>query len=214
MGGLVQCIENEVFASLDITTAWVGSLLTLLAGLIYLLAATLAFLPAVQGYWPSLCFGVGSIVYLLGGSLQLVLWRDNQFGLTYMSVINRPGGGSGKTAESTEAGGAAPEHSRFSSAGFVLLFLFSLASTVCCYSFNMRLGDFVSDPSGTSMHKSLAALLPAVFFQIEIALYVAMVRTPNISPLRQLCIMMRVLAFLFALDSAWTLEHLVLIHFA
>merc|ERR1712228_478194 len=202
------CIENEVFASLDITTAWVGSLLNLLAGLIYLLVATLMFLPAVQSYWPSLWFGVGSVVYLLGGSLHLVLWRDNQFGLTYLSVINKPGEGSGKIAESTEAGGAAPEHSRFSSAGFVFLFLFSLASAVCCYNFNMRLGEFVSDPSGTSMHKTLAALLPAVFFQIEIALYVAMVRTPNVSPLRQLCIVMRVLASLF-LDSAWTLEHLV-----
>merc|ERR1712060_804916 len=165
-------------ASLDITTAWVGSLLTLLAGLIYLLAATLTFLPVVQSYWPSLCFGVGSIVYLLGGSLQLVLWRDNQFGLTYMSMVNKPGGGSGKVADSTEAGGAAPEHSRFSSAGFVFLFFFSSASAACCYNFNMRLEDFVSNPSGTSMHKALAALLPAVFFQIEIALYVAMVRTP------------------------------------
>merc|ERR1712060_1587 len=97
-------------ASLDITTAWVGSLLTLLAGLIYLLAATLAFLPAAQSYWPSLCFGVGSIVYLLGGSLQLVLWRDNQFGVAYMSMINKPGEGRGKIPGSTEAGGAAPEH--------------------------------------------------------------------------------------------------------
>ncbi|CAK0846304.1 unnamed protein product [Prorocentrum cordatum] len=210
MGGLAECIENEVFTSLSITTAWTGSLLNFLAGLLLLLASVLAFIPAVPSFWASLGFGVGSALFVLGGSIQLVLWRDEQFGLTYMGVINKLGGSSGRPLVSSGADGAVSEEVSFSCTGLFFIHLFSVAAAISCYDFNMRLVDLMQHPSMEYFHRAVCDLTPAVILHMEIALRSAVVRTPPGAPYRQLFVLMRIVATFLVVNSGVSFIQLVL----
>jgi hypothetical protein len=201
LGGLAECIENEVFTSLIITTAWVGSLLNFLAGLSFLLGSILPFFPTLPGSWSWLGFGVGSGMFVLGGSIQLILWRDEQFGLTYMGVINKLGGHSGRPLVSNGTDDTVREHVSFSKWGIFFIHLFSVAAAVSCYDFNMRLVDFMKNPSLEYLHIAIADLVPAIILHMEIALRSAVVRTPPGAPYRQLFVMMRIVATFLVVHS-------------
>jgi hypothetical protein len=209
LGGLAECIENEVFTSLNITTAWVGSLLNFAAGLFFLLASILSFVPAVPSFWSSLWFGVGSALFVLGGSIQLVLWRDEQFGLTYMGVINKLGGHSGRPLVSNGADDTVSEQVSFSCAGLFFIHLFSVAAAVSCYDFNMRLVDLMLNPSLEYLHRAVGDLIPAIVLHMEIALRSAVVRTPPGAPYRQLFVLMRIVATLLVVNSGISFTQLL-----
>jgi len=201
MGGLAECVENEVFTSLDITWAWVGSLLNFLAGLCFLLGSILAYVPVVPSSWGWLWFGVGSAMFVLGGSIQLVLWRDEQFGLTYMGVINRLGGHSGRPLVSKGADDTVREELGFSIAGLFFIHLFSVAAAISCYDFNIVLLDCMHTPIWENFHRVVEEITPAIVLHMEIALRSAVVRTPPGAPYRQLFVTMRIVATLLAMNS-------------
>jgi len=210
LGGLAECIENEAFTSLNITFAWVGSLLNFLAGLSFFLGSILPFIPVVPSFWSWLWFGVGSAMFVLGGSIQLVLWRDEQFGLTYMGVINRLGGHSGRPlVPSGTDDDTVREELGFSCAGLFFMHLFSVAAAISCYDFNMRLVDCMHTPSLDNFHRVIDEITPAIILHMEIALRSAVVRTPPGAPYRQLFVIMRIVATLLVVNSGISFIQLV-----
>jgi len=209
LGGLAECIENEVFTSLAITTAWVGALLNFTAGLSFLLASVLTFISTLPSFWSSLLYGIGSAMFVLGGSLQLVLWRDEQFGLTYMAVMNKLGGHTGRPIVSTGPDDKAHEQDGFSLVGLFFIHFFSLTAAVSCYDFNMAVADFVFNPGLGNLHRAIADLAPAIVLHMEIALQSAVVRTPRSAPYRQIFVLMRIVATVLAFDSVIAFIHLV-----
>jgi len=86
VGGLCEVLHNDCFSTPPIYFVWWVSALNCCGGFTFWLCNV-----------PSLCAGncaaavggIGSFLYLIGGVLQLCMWRGEQFGLSLISALNR-----------------------------------------------------------------------------------------------------------------------------
>lgn len=200
MGGLAECIENNVFGSIELTNAWTGAVLNTLGGLFFLLGSVVPFVPAWGSFWGSLWFGVGSTIYAVVGSIQLVQWRCEKFGLVYMAVLNKLESHHEQPAEKT-ASEREQEPVRYSARSLWMIHIFCIAGAISCYDFNLQLSRMISDPSWMKLHETVEELLPCIILHMQIALRTAVVRTPHFAPYYQLFVAMRVLSVMLVLDT-------------
>jgi len=201
LGGLAECIENDVFVSLDITTAWIGSVLNIGGGIFFLVGSIVPLVPEASSFWGSFWFGVGSALFLIGGSIQLIMWRDEQFGLTYLGVFNKLGGNNGQPLVAKETDDKVQESTSFTWSSLFFIHIFCIAAALSCYDFNLALGDYLEDRKLTRLHRLFNELVPMIILHMEIALRSAVVRTPQFAPYHQLFIAMRVVSVLLLFDS-------------
>ncbi|CAK0872249.1 unnamed protein product, partial [Prorocentrum cordatum] len=179
MGGIAECIENNVFSSLEVNSAWTGSVLNFLGGCLFLLGSLVPFVPAWGSFWGSLWFGVGSTLYGVAGSIQLTQWRSEQFGLVYMAVLNKLGGPQGQSVLHTPS---APQPVTYSKGSLWMIHIFCIAGAISCYDFNLSLAHMIADPTLVNLRHAMNELLPCVILHMQIALRTAVVRTPHFAP--------------------------------
>mmetsp|Transcript_18936 Transcript_18936/g.54852 ORF Transcript_18936/g.54852 Transcript_18936/m.54852 type:complete len:503 (-) Transcript_18936:48-1556(-) len=198
-GGIFECIENEVFRTLKFDQGYVGAALNTLGGVFFTVGA-------IMGYWEDLAFeanfafGVGSLIFACGSGVMIFMWKDEQFGLTFLAVLNNLGNEQGKPmvrqdSEDTKA-------NTFSPRGAVFIMIYSLTATVSVYDFLCVLWD--TDGSITHLRlveRAFNALLPCIFAHMMLALNAGVYKTPNIAPFHQLYIACRWIAVIMVLNS-------------
>lgn len=85
VGGLCEVVHNRVWANLPNTLVWWTSILNFIGGADFWLSAC----PNIVGEYATFISVKGTVIYLLGAILSLLMWRGEQFGLALISNLNR-----------------------------------------------------------------------------------------------------------------------------
>jgi hypothetical protein len=202
LGGLAECIENKVFTSLKCDLGWWGALLNEIGGIWFLIGSILDFFDGM-GYWGSFSFGVGSVVFALGSSAMVIMWKDEQFGLTFFAALNNLGGPNGRPLVLHGGVGEVKEENTFSWRGSVFILMFILAATVSVYNFLLSMADigYSTFSPYYILERSFNALLPCIFAHCLLGLNSAVVKMPKGKPFRQLYIACRFLALVMIVSG-------------
>lgn len=203
IGGVAECVENDVFTSVNIIDqGWWGALLNMIGGLGFAVGALLGFFPELE-YHSNFCYGVGSVVFAMGSGIQIVMWKDEQFGLTFLAVLNNLGGPGGRPLVLTP-GGKCKEEQTFSRVGTIFIMLYCFSAALSFYATMLCMHSLKHNNSLTRLRwftTSVDALIPCILAHIMLALNSAVVKTPTIAPFRQLYIGARWLAAGMILNS-------------
>jgi len=215
LGGAAECIENDVF-SLDplrhllggdvewkVGNGWWGALLNFIAAFGFLTGAVLNYVPGVS--WEgSFAYGVGSAIYVLGGVIMIVMWKDEQFGLTFLAVLNQLGDPRGRPLVARETTGDREEQTlSWPTALFIIVYIFG--ATVSVYDTMISMNDMwhTSKPSHRMdvLSRTFNRFLPCIFAHSMLALTSGVYRAPKVAPFRQLYIACRFIGILMCINS-------------
>lgn len=205
-GGIAECIENEVFTSFKLSQGWVGALFNVAGGALFTIGACMLFFPGTD-YASNFTWGVGSAVFAIASAVMIIMWKDEQFGLTFLAVLNELGGPARKAkagakegaagAEEEAAGGARSLSTR--AAIFVMIYVATGVASV--YNFLILLANVDQLNFGKTVELAFNALLPCVFAHFMLALTVSVSETPTMAPFHQLYIACRYLTVLMLANS-------------
>jgi len=199
LGGLAECKENKVFSTLSLDIGRFGAIMNTLGGLLFLVGSVLGFWDASHA--KNLSFGVGSAIFLLGSGVMIIMWKDEQFGLTFLSALN----GLDRATPIQSADGSEQENSTFSVRGSFFVMLYCFAASVSVYNFfvSMRQGYHSSKWSCFYvLERSFNALLPAIFTHALLLVNSAVIHVPKTRPFYHLFIGCRFLALLMTLSGS------------
>eukprot|EP00930_Biecheleria_cincta_P045748 TRINITY_DN31528_c0_g1_i1.p1 TRINITY_DN31528_c0_g1~~TRINITY_DN31528_c0_g1_i1.p1 ORF type:complete len:554 (-),score=73.66 TRINITY_DN31528_c0_g1_i1:35-1672(-) len=203
IGGVAECVENGVFTSLSIhDQGWWGALLNMVGGLGFFIGALLGFEPSLS-YESNFWYGIGSVIFAAGSGIQIVMWKDEQFGLTFLAVLNHLGGPSGRPMVLTP-GGNMQEEQTFSRTGTLFIMIHCFSSALSFYASAMLMHSVKHNTNLTMVRwitMSIDALIPCILAHIMLVLNSAVIKTPTMAPFRQLYIGARVLAACMVLNS-------------
>jgi len=202
LGGLAECVENGVFESFRCDTGAVGALLNLIGGLFFLAGAICGFFDG-HDFETMFLYGLGSLVFAFGSAAMIVMWKDEQFGLTFLAVLNNLGGPNGRPIV-RQGSMALKEETTFSWRGAIFIMIYCLAATLSVYNFNISIHYLWIDSANSTTYiieRSINYVLPCIFAHMLLALNSAVVRTPTSSPFHQLYIACRWLAVLMVVNS-------------
>jgi hypothetical protein len=223
IGGLAECIENQVFTTppwnvKKLNAAWAGAVLNTSGAGFFLLGSIFMYPGSDQSYASSFMFLMGSIIFALGAGTMIVMWKDEQFGLTFLAALNNLGGPNGKplvmveALEGEHALGNVEEEPTFSVRGAIFIMLYCLAATVSTYNCLTGIVHGFNSKVSTTFVIELGfdAWLPCLFAHLMMILNSAVVRVPKFAPFHQLYIGSRVLAMLMVLCGVGRLVETVL----
>mmetsp|Transcript_27564 Transcript_27564/g.79864 ORF Transcript_27564/g.79864 Transcript_27564/m.79864 type:complete len:148 (-) Transcript_27564:317-760(-) len=112
------------------------------------------------------------------------MWKDEQFGLSFMSFLNYLGD---PTKLATIANGDADEsQSRISFTGAIFIHVYCVCGAASIYNFNIRLKQYFTDPMWSNLQEAFDDFLPALVAHLMLAVTSAVLRTPRVAPFKQL----------------------------
>mmetsp|Transcript_15299 Transcript_15299/g.40897 ORF Transcript_15299/g.40897 Transcript_15299/m.40897 type:complete len:413 (+) Transcript_15299:171-1409(+) len=188
VGGFVECIEHEVFSTPPDHHGWWGAFLNFVGGFFFTIAGVAV---VWSGWWCSFLFGIGSSIYTIGSLIMVIMWKDEQFGLTFLAAINniyRP-----PTAKP-----------HFSFRGLAFLILYICVSVMVVYNFNLVLRAVMQKPSWLLLGTLFNEGAPFVAFHMMMAVLSANYRVPKEEPYHSLMIGARCCLVLCALKASFT----------
>jgi len=206
VGGFTECIQNRTFTSLECSKGWWCALGNLIGGSFFFMGACESWFDA---YDSQVLFGIGSVVYMLTSSLQIVMWKDEQFGLTFLAVLNnmaKPGG----LIENPVQGPADDDrHAHFSMWGALFVHICCFCGAASTYNFNVELARHFTLSDVRSLQLAFNEFLPCLFAHMMLLLTSAVMRTPKAAPFRQMYTLLRYLCVAITINSAMTLQEFV-----
>jgi len=162
-----------------------------------------------QHHAQSLSFLWGSIAFVVGSGLMIVMWKDEQFGLTFIAALNNLGGENGRPVvlRATTDLETVEEEVTFSGRGAAFIMLYCLSATISAYNFMTSMARGTDTRMGQSyvVVRSFNCLLPCIFAHIMMGLNSAQVRAPKMAPFRQLYFACRFLALLMVVSGTTNL---------
>jgi len=205
-GGLMECAENNVFTTCSVSDqGWWGAIFNTMGGVGFLVGATLGFAPGYD-YAANFSYGVGSFIFAMGSGVQIVMWKDEQFGLTFLAVLND---GRPKVLTSQRE---LEEASTFTPTGTIFIMIYCLASALSFYTVTIALTAVqLQAEVGLALVISNAVndFLPCLFAHIMLALNSAVIKSPKMSPFRQLYFAARIVAIIMVINSACRISEAV-----
>jgi len=201
LGAIAECIQNNVFTSIDIHKGWLGAFFNLVGGTGFLMGAILAF---SDSFSSNLSYGVGSILYMVSSSISIFMWQDQQFGLTFLAVLNNLGkpGGSAKPDDGDD--------SRISAWSAVFIHLCCICGALSTYNFNLEMMKHLEVDTWRSFQLAFNEFLPCLFSHMMLLLTSAVMHTPKVAPFRQMHVCAQVLILVMTVNSASTLVEFIL----
>lgn len=198
-GGLMECLENNVFTTCSSSDQGrLGAIFNTLGGLGFLIGATLGFAPGYD-YAANFSYGVGSFIFALGSGVQIVMWKDEQFGLTFLAVLND---GRPKVLTSQKE---LEEASTFTPTGTIFIMIYCFASALSFYTVTIALTAVTLQAEvglALVISNAINDFLPCLFAHIMLALNSAVIKSPKMSPFRQLYFAARIVAIIMVFNSA------------
>mmetsp|Transcript_113100 Transcript_113100/g.156115 ORF Transcript_113100/g.156115 Transcript_113100/m.156115 type:complete len:511 (-) Transcript_113100:282-1814(-) len=192
IGGICECIDNRTFNSWPSTSAWWAALFNLVGGLFFF-AAGMALV--WDGWWCNTLFGIGSAVYSAGGVIMIIMWKDEQFGLTFLAALNH------LKESGMECSRPAEKERRFSIRSLVFLLLSVVSAAASVLNFSMTLEQMIKEPRVFTCTRLYNQLLPFFILHLALVLQSAVIRMPKATPFHQLMIALRVMILTVATNT-------------
>jgi len=202
-GGIFECIENKVGRGGALDTGWWGAVLNTAGSLGFVVGATMGFWkgPAIT-YWADFSYGIGSVIFAFGSGLMIVMWKDEQFGLTFLAVLNGLGGPSGKPLIPGNEQVEEEETYSPTETVFIMVYCLAAALSVYCFTIDIREFTFSDALKGVeTFNAAFNAFLPCIFSHMLLVVRSAVMKTPKTSPFRELLIGSRWFAAIMVLNS-------------
>jgi len=194
LGGVVECVQNYG----NITLKNWSSALGFIVGVFNSLGGACFWAGSVtlDAYQGNFLFGVGSAIFILSSAVQIWMWKDEQFGLSFLAALN-----------DYQNLSIVPrnDRSRFSGRGVFFVWLYCYCGAVSAYNFTIEVKRHFSLSSVRSDQMAFNELLPFIFAHSMLLLSSAVVRVPPGRPYRQMYIGLRALSIALALNSTLTL---------
>lgn len=193
LAAICECIECSVFKF-----RWKGfvewaAFCNFVGGVLFFLGGAVYFLPYEVELVSNLMYGVGSAIFFLGGVFNLLLWKDEQFGLTFLSVLNQFSSSRRRQSnEPSSSRGDAPP--KFSMRGIIFVIFYCLVSVMAIFNFALAVHKLVQDPSWSGLTRAFNEALPFLLLHMILVVHSAVVQTPNAQPFHLLVIGSRWLA--------------------
>lgn len=194
-GGVVECVQNYgniTRRSCSSSLGFVVGFLNSLGGACYLSGSW-----TLDAYLGNFLFGVGSIIFIVSSSIQIWMWKDEQFGLSFLAALN-----------DYHSLSQRPRNDRkdsFSGRGAFFVWLYCYCGAVSAYNFTIEVARHFSLTRVRSDQMAFNELLPFIFAHMMLLLTSAVVRVPPGRPYRQMYILLRLLSVALALNSTLTL---------
>eukprot|EP00928_Gymnodinium_smaydae_P060522 TRINITY_DN4421_c1_g1_i1.p1 TRINITY_DN4421_c1_g1~~TRINITY_DN4421_c1_g1_i1.p1 ORF type:complete len:460 (+),score=62.68 TRINITY_DN4421_c1_g1_i1:64-1443(+) len=195
----IECVENKSFHSwprnISMWSSWgnfVGSNLFLLYGLA-------CFFPHLD-FWANMMFTVGSGVFVMTSVMAFLLWKDEQFGLTYLSALNHFA--KNGQAYSFANGSGEDNSAGFSVRGLLFLIFYSFVAVLAVFNTFTALEAVLASPELLRVCTAINDLLPFVLLHMVILMHAAVIKTPKTQPYHFLVMLSRVAALLIGANSA------------
>lgn len=234
LGGILEVFENELFTSNGPawnTEQFCAVMCNLMGGFLFGLGGVLPFLAKIMyipGYASGLCYGLGACGYVGNSLICLFLWKDEQFGLSYVAQLNklrqmaqeqdeesnlaesdRERSQSSRSPAPKQKGGRKKHELSFR--GLFMVFCYSFFSTVCEVNFIVSFYNEATvkdDFLGAYSH-----LVPFILFQCLLVLQSAVVRLPPEQPYRCLLIFTRIFSLLMGAKLVFNFFDMCHVHF-
>jgi len=188
VGGICELIETNCFSKFELSLPQFAAALNTVGSGFFLWGSVLGLWPGNE-YWGSFTFGVGSALFVVGSAALIVMWKDEQFGLSFFSAINHLISPHGKG-------------SSFSLRGAVFVMIYGVAATLSVYDFMTSMSDFHSvGYQDLVLERAFNCLLPCIVAHLILTLTSAMLRAPKESPYRQIYFGYRFLAVIMIINS-------------
>lgn len=204
MGGFAECIENSVFTTCTWDHAYIGALLNFLGGVGFVIGAVLAFFPG-QSFEANFWYGVGSVIYALGSAFLIYMWKDEQFGLTFLAVLNNLGGPDGHLLVMPEDSKKSEESEQLnmpSRRTALFIMVYATLGVVSFYDVCITLANVPGLRMGVVIANALNCFWPCIFAHFMLVLNSGVYRTPKLSPFRWLYLACRYVAVLMLLNQS------------
>lgn len=196
LGGVAECIENEVFVKVKCCEiGWWGAILNTIGGVFFLLGSVFGAFSHLR-YWGNVMFGVGSMIFAIGAGTMIIMWKDEQFGLTFLSALNKLGGAHGRPLLLRDGETVVREPKTFSCRGAIFIIIYILAANVSTYDGLLSLAEVTTENMSFTKAVSVPfySFLPCIFAHALLAINCAVVKVPADPPFRELYIFCRFLA--------------------
>jgi len=197
LGGLFECLENKVFTTCVWDQGYVGALLNFVGGLGFTVGSVLAFLPD-QAFASNFSYGVASALFALGSATMIIMWKDEQYGLTFLAVLNHLGDPDGSP---TMAGESKDQPKTLSKTAAFFIMVYVMAAVASFYDFLITFANVHDLPLSLVFEGAFNALLPCIFAHLMLTLNSGIYRTPKVAPFHSLYIACRGIAGLTMLNN-------------
>lgn len=139
----------------------------------------------------SLAYAVGSALYTIDSIAAIWLWRDEQFGLTFLAALNefKP-----RNRNNSPQSGAAATTPQFSGRGFLFINIYCLISVISTFNFCMQAFHFAQETDLFSFTRMVNEVLPLMIVSAVLVVHSAVVETPKAQPWHMLIMAARILA--------------------
>lgn len=237
LGGSLEVVENELWKLSVFTHQYWAVVANFLGGILFGVSGAEFLFPSLPAWLSPLGFCVGAALYALNGVISLLMWKDEQFGLTYIAQINKLKQISGDAATNsrgnhrksqqltTQSGvaqsdestsSAAPQKQKrekheFSYRGILMVFFLSLFSVVS--EVNFIVSFYNEGSTAEYINGAYSHILSFVLFQMVLVLQSAVVRLPPDQPYRCLLISTRFLSLIMGMKICWNLGDMYFSHF-
>jgi len=186
-------VENQIFQSKPrFKLGWWSLLANLIGGFSFLLGALL-LLPEAE-LESNIAYTVGSVFYVVGAVMSLLMWRDQLYGLAFLPAVNQFSQNIRKNA-----------NARFSTRGIIFLNVYCLVATLCLFNLFTELAFIIHGRPQWYLYlgsKALSELLPFLLLHMVLMFHSAVVQTPKAKPYHWLVIAMRWVFTLAGCNSA------------
>jgi len=189
IGGMGECMEQKVFTACRLRLSQWAALWNCIGGFGFFLGAVVLFWPDTA-FLSSLVYTIGSVLFVMGSVAAIWLWRDEQFGLTFMSALNE----FRSKSFSPTSGNRRRGHPQFSWRGFAFINLYCIISVVSVFNVFLEVFNYSMFPSLFSLTRVINEVLPFLLVCAVLVVHSAVVETPKAQPWHLLIIGARWLA--------------------
>lgn len=198
VGGFLECLENRVFTSRPSSLSWLVSVLNFAGGLLFTAGGLVLFVEGMD-LASDIMFTIGSLIYTIGAVCSVVMWKDQQFGLAFLHVLNESGQARRSLAAQINSDGE--ETSTFSVRGVFFILLYCILSVLAVFNLCISLDEFTEKSNWFNTTRALNEFLPFLILHIVMLLHSAVVHTPRMGPFRALVMGLRLLAVVIGISS-------------
>jgi len=145
----------------------------------------------------ALAFAIGAGFFTVDSIASIWMWRDEQFGLTFMSALN----------EFKPRANPAP---RFSGRGYIFINIYCLISVMSVFNFCLQTWNMVQTPDMFSITRLFNEVMPLMIVTAVLVVHSAVVETPKSQPWHMLIMAARYLALAIGANAVTSFYLLII----
>eukprot|EP00928_Gymnodinium_smaydae_P008207 TRINITY_DN12985_c0_g1_i1.p1 TRINITY_DN12985_c0_g1~~TRINITY_DN12985_c0_g1_i1.p1 ORF type:complete len:530 (+),score=101.64 TRINITY_DN12985_c0_g1_i1:77-1591(+) len=193
LGSIAECIESETFKPPCLDKAGLAALMNLAGSCSFLLGSLII---NRDGYVSNVSFGVGAAFFTIGSSIQVTMWKDEQYGLTFLAALNHLSSPKFETPDN--------QRMHMTIRHLIFIHLYVLGAVLSVYNFNIQMTRTFMKGTAVNFEHAFNNILPCIISHFLLMLSSAVMAMPKTRPYKQLVIAMRFLYGAIVLNSLFS----------